>query len=39
MIFYATFCKKNKNKNLRVKYYYDKQTSYNSKKNKSLLFT
>ncbi len=39
MIFYATFCKKNKNKNLRVKYYYDKQISYNSKKNKSLLFT
>ena len=39
MIFYATFCKKNKNKNLRKMYYFDKQTSYNNKKNKSLLFT
>ena len=39
MIFYATFCKKNGNKNLRNMYYHDKQNSYNSKKNKSLLFT
>ena len=39
MIFYATFCKKNEKKNLRSQYYYDKQNSYNSKKNKSLLFT
>ena len=39
MIFYATFCEKNKNKNLRKMYYRDKQNSYNSKKNKSLLFT
>tara|TARA_B100000029_G_scaffold509294_2_gene598147 strand:+ start:324 stop:1103 length:780 start_codon:yes stop_codon:yes gene_type:complete len=39
MIFYATYCKKNKKMNLRKKYYLDKQTSYNSEKNKSLLFT
>ncbi len=39
MIFYATFCEKNRNKNLRKMYYRDKQNSYNSKKNKSLLFT
>jgi|TARA_B110000238_G_C16078302_1_gene418202 ectoine hydroxylase-related dioxygenase (phytanoyl-CoA dioxygenase family) len=39
MIFYATFCKKNKNKNLRKLYYYDKQNSHNNIKNKSLLFT
>ncbi len=39
MIFYATFCKKNKDMNLRKMYYLDKQSSYNNKKNKSLLFT
>ncbi|OUV61094.1 MAG: hypothetical protein CBC82_07065 [Cellvibrionales bacterium TMED122] len=39
MIFYATFCKKNKKNNLRNKYYKDKFNSYNNKKNKSLLFT
>ena len=39
MILYATFYKKNKNKNLRNIYYFDKQTSYNNKNNKSLLFT
>ena len=39
MIFYATFCKKNEKKDLRRQYYYDKQNSYNNKKNKSLLFT
>ena len=39
MIFYATYCKKNKNKDLRKLYYFDKQNSYNNKKNKSLLFT
>ena len=39
MIFYATFCKKNKDKSVRKMYYLEKQSSYNSKKNKSLLFT
>ena len=38
MIFYATYCKKNRKTNLRKKYYLDKQTSYNSENNKSLLF-
>ena len=39
MIFYATFCRKNKSKNIRRMYYLDKLTSYNNKHNKSLLFT
>ena len=39
MIFYATFCKKNKERSVRKMYYLEKQSSYNSKKNKSLLFT
>ena len=39
MIFYATFFKKNKERIVRKMYYMDKQSSYNSKKNKSLLFT
>ena len=36
MIFYATFCKNDKNKNLRNIYYYDKQHSAGTKKNKAL---
>ena len=32
MIFYATFCKKNKERSVRKMYYLDKQSSYNSKK-------
>lgn len=39
MIFYATYCKKNKLNNVRSNYYYDKQTSLNDKRNKSLLFS
>ena len=39
MIFYATYYKKNKIKNVRSKYYYDKQTSLNDRRNKSLLFS
>ena len=39
MIFYATFCKKNKKKDIRKMYYRDKLNSYNNKNNKSLLFT
>ena len=31
MIFYATFCRKNKSKNIRRMYYLDKLTSYNNK--------
>ena len=38
MIFYATYCdSKNKTKNIRKKYYSDKNNSNNTKKNKSLL--
>ena len=38
MIFYATYCdSKNKTKNIRKKYYSDKNNSNNPKKNKSLL--
>lgn len=38
MIFYATYYKKNKNKNIRNLYYKDKLESLNDKNNKSLLF-
>ena len=39
MIFYATYCKKNKRyKNVRKKYYFDKQFSKNDDKIKSLQF-
>ena len=38
MIFYATYYKKNNKENIRNKYYLDKITSLNDKKNKSLLF-
>ncbi len=38
IIFYATYCSKNKNRNIRKYYYNDKYTSINTLKNKSLLF-
>ena len=36
MIFYATFYKTNKNKDIKNKYYLDKKNSQNPFKNKSL---
>ena len=39
MIFYATYYKRNGQKNVRNKYYLDKKLSLNDKKNKSLLFS
>ena len=38
MIFYATYYKKNRQTNIRDKYYLDKKLSLNDKNNKSLLF-
>jgi 2-aminoethylphosphonate dioxygenase len=38
IIFYATYCEKNKKINIRKNYYMDKYSSKNNLKNKSLLF-
>ena len=38
IIFYATYCEKNKINNIRKNYYMDKYSSKNNLKNKSLLF-